>query len=158
MPSWPPFFLDQAVPIPSSTARAVDFLADIEPALASAFWDAQLSAVAALVQDSPPTEASWRDLTPSDIRPAAGKINLEASLSLMTQCGLGGRRRCRQFIFGVELVGELSQERVSPMDSRTSHRRPEPDRELFESDSMRSQGISAASGGWSFFGKMPSIR
>ena len=32
-----PFFLAQDVPLPSSTIRAVDFLAEVDPPLASAF-------------------------------------------------------------------------------------------------------------------------
>ena len=44
----------------------------------------------------------------------------------MPQCGLVGRRWCRQFIYGFAPVGVLSQEGVVPVDPRTARRQPAP--------------------------------
>ena len=141
-----PFFLAQAVPLPPSTLEAVDFLASTDLGLVGAFWPSQLSALRTLIEDSTPMEPRRRALIPNDIRPAGGKLHLAAFLSLTPQCGLGGRRWRRQFIYGFELAGVLCQEDVFPVDPRTAKRRPAPTEEIFASALTRFRGRSAKSG------------
>ena len=141
-----PFFLAHAIPLPPSTMEDVDFLASTDLGLVDTFWSTQLSRLRTLITDATPVETRWRALIPTAIRPAAGKLRIASFLSLMLQCGLGGRRWCRQFIYGFEHVGVLSQEGVFPVDPRTARRRPAPTEKLSASAFSRLRERSAKSG------------
>ena len=141
-----PFFLAQEIPLPDSVKNAVSFLSEAKHAQVETFWSDQLSRLALLVKEAEPINNQWNSLIPSEIAPAAGKIKLAAFLSLMLHCGLGGSRWCRQFIFGFDLVGILSQSGTFPVDPRTEDERPLSGVKLLASATSRFRERSAASG------------
>lgn len=86
-----PFFLSLENPLPPSTVEAALFIRDSPPAAFVQFWNSQLQAVDALVAASSDVEAKWCELTPPHIAPAAGRVQLDALMSLALQRSLGAR-------------------------------------------------------------------
>ena len=125
------------MPLPESTNAAVSFIAKTDGAAAKAFWSEHLSRLGSLVAVADQINSQWGDLIPSEIRPSAGKLKLAAFLSHMLRSGLGGSRWWRQFIFGFELAGVLSQSGTSPVDSRTDDKLPASDVKLFSAAQSR---------------------
>ena len=141
-----PFFLDQEIPLPESTVRALDFLKASSPVDIAEFWKLQLMRTSSLVSAAMPLEEQWRKLIPSDIRPAAAKIELAALLPLMLQLKLGGSRWCLQFIFGFKLVRRLSQCDTFPADPRQTRKIPLRTQNLHRDSFVRFSQRSARSG------------
>ena len=132
--------------------KAVDLLSPTDLGDVGDFWQSQLALLRALISDAAPAESRWRALIPTEFRPSARNLRLSAFLSMVLQCGLGGRRWRRRFIYGSELAGALSQEGVFPVDHRTARRRPASTGKLF-----RRRFIAFAIGLLSLAGPMESF-
>ena len=132
-----PFVLDQAIPLPESTKKALNFLRFSRPEDVAEFLKLQLYMTSSLVEAATPHEKHRGKLIPSQIRPAAEKIELPAFLSLMLQLGLGGSRWRRQFIYGFKLVGRLRQCDTFPSDPRMTKNKILPTKSFFSEAPMR---------------------
>ena len=123
--------------MPESTKSASSFVAGTEEAAARAFVSGQISRLFSLGADAEQLNSQRNDPIPPEIRPASGKLKLGDPLSLILHCGLGGSRWRRQFIFGFELVGVLSQSGNFPVDPRTDDKLPLAGVKLFASPQSR---------------------
>ena len=121
-----PFFLDQEIPLPESTKKALNFWRLIRPEDVAKFRKLQLYRTSSLVEAATPHEKQRWGFTPSQIRPAAEKLEPSAFLSMMLQLGIGGSRWCQQFIYGSKLVGRLIQCDTFPADPRMTKKKASP--------------------------------
>ena len=104
--------------------KALDLMAHTPSTRISSFWEEQLSRLENLVKDSSETQQRWNNLIPVEIKPAAGKLQLPALMSLMLQNNLGGSRWLQQFLFGFRLTGTLSQKHVFPQKDKLLGKKP----------------------------------
>ena len=90
-----------------------------------------------LVAETITINREWGKLTPSDIRPAAGKLRLSALMSLMYQQNLGGPIWLQQFLFGFKLTGIMSQKHTFPQSEKLIGRQPKSLAIIAKSNSRR---------------------
>ena len=105
-------------PFPKETVRDAIFSRGIPPGQLVPFWDAQLSALSALVGSCKLAQSRWGACVPSEIRPSSGKFQTVALKQLMAHRGLGGSRWPGQFAFGVPIAGHLSQKYLFESDGK----------------------------------------
>ena len=72
------------------------------------------------LQPRSPLEAQRAKLTPPKIASAEGKIEIVAVMSISTQFSLGGERWLRQFLFGIDMAGQISQRFRYPVSRRAN--------------------------------------
>ena len=108
------------------------------------FWDAQLSRLEQLVDDSKLARKKWNDRILPEIAPAAGKLNTVAISQLMRHFGVEGQRMAHQFALGFPIAGTTSQlkafrrgKKISPLSLRS---------QLFASAPLRFRARAAKSG------------
>ena len=141
-----PFFLALHTPLPSSLSKAISFVSECAPELVTSFWEKQLGELTKLASDASDTNESWKKLIPTEIRPAAGKLNLPALMSLMDQFGLGGSNWLQQFLFGFKLTGVLSQRFAFPSAEKAGNSPILSPEELVKNSSTRFTERAAKSG------------
>ena len=141
-----PFFLSLQTPLPASTTQAALFIRDSPNGEVIAFWNTQLDAIKTLVGASLPIDEQWNKLTPTFLKPAAGKVELGALMSLALQFDLGGDIWLQQFLFGFELAGALSRKDSYPVNPKAQLKTPFPQHKLFNSSASRFHDRARKSG------------
>ena len=112
---------------------------------------------------SQPLQRIWGAATPPSLQPAAGRIASVALADLVAQYGLGGGRWMRQFTFGFDIMGDLSQKFLFPVNPKavpplgtdsplveTAERFPLRARGsgFAHQDNLRSEALSQVERGW----------
>ena len=139
-----PFPIASEIPIPVDTARAAKLVAQSDPHVLAEFWDSQLDAMSALVQEAEPHQARWNDHINPVIKPVDGKVKTAALRRQARFCGFGAPKWMGQFSFGFPIAGDLSQKNTFPREENNTPilRRCR----LFTSDEARFRERSPKSG------------
>ena len=132
-----PFFLSVAAPIPSKIHITVLFLRGSSEFSFLSFWNAHRNKLDTLISETDETEARWRALIPTVMRPVAAKLKLADLTHLTLPLSLGGAIWWGQFLFGFPSVGDLSQRGFFPISTRETRKKPEKRRGNFRPSSSR---------------------
>ena len=84
-----PFFLSLRTPVPESLKEADVFLRDPPSNSVLSYWNAQLNRLGGIITDAPSLDSARHKLSPTEIKPAAGKIQLAALSFLASICDTG---------------------------------------------------------------------
>ena len=115
-----PFHLAAPVPLPAELSASLRFIRETPDVSILHFWKEQLRAVRELVQAARPTQLLWDAAAPPSLQPVMGRVASVALTDLMAQYGLGGSRWMRQFTFGFDVMGDLSQKFLFPENPKVA--------------------------------------
>ena len=113
-----PFHLANPIPLPDEVSASLRFIRDTPDLSILRHWPSQLGAVEKLAKASQPLQLIWDAAAPPSLQPVAGRIASVALTDLMAQYGLGGGRWVRQSTFGFDVMGDLSQKFLPPVNRK----------------------------------------
>ena len=102
------FPLASEIQIPADTDRAAKLVARSDHHVLPEFWDSQLDALSALVQEAWPRQARRHDHINPAIKHSAGQVETVALRLLARFCGFSAPKWMGQFSVGFPTTGDLS--------------------------------------------------
>ena len=113
-----PFHLAGEIPIPPDVTRAIDFISPTPDRSIRKFWNIQLSRLKSLVKGGADTQLSWDSCRPQSVADAQSPIRTVSIAQLLALLGVGGDKWLKQFIYGFDIIGRLSQRGEFPADPK----------------------------------------
>ena len=117
--------------------KALNFAFSSPPEAIAAFWTLRLKRTAFFTDDALAADNAWGGLTPTNIRPSAGKLPTASLMHLMYQRSPGGSFWRQQFLFGSPLVGKMIRQHSAPSYANQSNLSPLKPSELAHTSATR---------------------
>ena len=108
------FLMARSTPLPAEVVEPIAFVATTPSKEILSFWDFQHKRVANYADQTCGAQRIWDNAAPPEIKSATGKMKSVAISALSDNYDLGGASWVAQFTVGFPLIGNISQEGISP--------------------------------------------